>query len=447
MDKTSNNNYPIAAIATPLGMGALAIIRVSGPALKSIYCSLTNQKNTPISHKASLCSIYSAIDNSKIDRCIIIYYKGPKSFTGEDVIEINCHGGNLIPQMILETLSFMGIKSAAPGEFSLRAFLNNKIDLLQAESLSSLISAKNDLSHSVSLKNLNGFFTQQISSLEHKLKILLTILENELNFNENEITFSSKNNILNSLNCICKTLKKLDNSSAFGTIINSGYRILLLGRPNVGKSSLFNFFLGKNRAIVSDVAGTTRDVVEANSEIKNIPVCFVDTAGYWESDDFLEILGIKKTVKEINSADLILFLDDNDPINEFKNTNLKINPKKLIFVKTKEDKASTNNKSNNFIKISTLKGFGINFLINQIFEMFKFKNDSSAIITTNRQKNLIKASLNITKQSIVMIKTNQEMDLVVSNIRDILFNLESLIGKIYEKDIIDNIFNKFCIGK
>ena len=127
--------------------------------------------------------------------------------------------------------------------------------------------------------------------------------------------------------------------------------------------------------------------------------------------------------------------------------NLKINPKKLIFVKTKEDKASTNNKSNNFIKISTHKGFGINFLINQIFEMFKFKNDSSAIITTNRQKNLIKASLNITTQSIDMIKANQEMDLLVSNIRDILFNLESLIGKIYEKDIIDNIFNKFCIGK
>ncbi|MAV59443.1 MAG: tRNA uridine-5-carboxymethylaminomethyl(34) synthesis GTPase MnmE [Candidatus Marinimicrobia bacterium] len=447
MDKTSNNNYPIAAIATPLGIGALAIIRISGFSLESIYYSLTKRKNTLISHKASLCSIYSAINNSKIDSCIIIYYKGPKSFTGEDVIEINCHGGNLIPQMILETLSFMGIKNAAPGEFSLRAFLNNKIDLLQAESLSSLISAKNDLSHSIALKNLSGFFTQQISFLEHELKTLLTILENELNFNENEITFSSKNNILKSLSGVCKTLKKLDNSSAFGSIINSGYRILLLGRPNVGKSSLFNFLLGKNRAIISEVAGTTRDVIEANSEIKNIPVCFVDTAGYWESDDFLEILGIKKTVKEINSADLVLFLDDKDPINEFNNTDLKINPNKLIFVKTKEDTVLINNKSNNFIKISTLKGFGINDLTNQIFEMFKFKNNSGPVITSNRQKNLIKASLKITIQSIDMIKTDLEMDLVVSNIRDILFNLKSLIGKVYEKDVIDDIFNKFCVGK
>ena len=447
MDKTSNNNYPIAAIATPSGIGALSIIRISGSCLKSIFCSLTKRKIAPESHKATLSPVYSSIDNTKIDSCIIIYYKSPKSFTGEDVIEINCHGGNLIPQMILESLKYMGIKDAAPGEFSLRAFLNNKIDLLQAESLSSLISAKNDLSHSISLKNLGGFFTKQISILEHKLKTLLTTLENELNFNENEITFSSKNNILDSLTSVCETLKNLDNSSAFGSIINSGYRILLLGRPNVGKSSLFNFFLGKSRAIVSDIAGTTRDVIEANAEIKNVPVCFVDTAGYWESDDFLEVLGIEKTVKEISSADLVLFLDDKDPINEFKKTNLEISPDKLIYVKTKEDNSISNKKIKAFVKISTVNAFGINELTNQILKLLNFSNQSGPVVTTKRQKNLIKSSLKITKQSINMIKTDQEMDLIVSNVRDILFNLETLIGKIYEKDIIDNIFNKFCVGK
>ena len=443
----NNNSYPIAAIATPAGVGAISIVRVSGSSLKKIFCSFTKKTSLPKPRFASLCSIYSPINNKLIDKCIITYFKAPFSFTGEDVLEISCHGGNLIPQLIVESLVFLGAKNASPGEFSYRAFLNNKIDLIQAESISSLISSKNDLNHDVALKNLSGFFSKTISAISKDVSNLLIILENELNFNENEITFTSKKEIIKNLHNIQSGLKKLHNTSFFGKVIESGVRVLLLGRPNVGKSSLFNHLLGHDRAIVSNISGTTRDTIEGNSEINGIPVCFVDTAGYWESSDFLESLGIKKTLKEIDFADFVLFVDDKNPIKQFKETNLKINKNKLVFVLSKNDTPIFNNKKEPFFYTSSKTGHGIEALIEHLSSLFSFNKPSGPIVTSLRQKDLIFSSLNTTKACIDMINNNLETDLLVSNIQDILYNIESLIGKVYTKDIINNIFKSFCVGK
>ena len=445
--ENNNNSYPIAAIATPSGVGAISIVRVSGYSLNKIFCSITKKNSLSKPRFASLCSIYSPINNKLIDKCIITYFKAPLSFTGEDVLEINCHGGNLIPQLIIESLIFLGVKNALPGEFSYRAFLNNKIDLIQAESISSLISSKNDLSHDIALKNLSGFFSKTINSLSKDVSNLLIILENELNFNENEISFTSKEEITKNLNKLYLGLKKLYNTSFFGKVINSGVRILLIGRPNVGKSSLFNHLLGLDRAIVSNISGTTRDSIEGNSEINGIPVCFVDTAGYWESSDFLESLGIKKTLNEINFADIVLFIDDKNPHKQFKQSKLKIDKNKLLFVLSKKDKPLQKNKKDNFFYTSSKTGNGIDVLIDHLSSLISSNKPTGPIITSLRQKDLIASSLKTTKICIDMIKNDLETDLLVSNIQDILYNIESLVGKVYSKDIINNIFKGFCIGK
>ena len=441
-----NKNYPIVAIATPPGVGALAIIRISGFQLKTIFTSLTKKTSLPKSRYSSLCNLYSSINKKLIDRCIVVYFKAPNSFTGEDVIEINCHGGNLIPQLIVETLIFLGVQKAAPGEFSYRAFINNKIDLIQAESISSLIKSKSDLNHEIALKNLNGFFSNAIAELTKNIISLLTILENELNFNEDEISFTSKKSILSALNSLSLDLKKLYNTSFFGKVIESGFRIVLLGRPNVGKSSLFNHLLGSNRALVSDVSGTTRDTIEGFSEIGGFPVCFVDTAGYWESNDFLESLGIEKTLEEVDSADFILFIDDKDPLKQFKKIKIKLDSKKLIFIQSKSEHPPSNKKKS-IHYASTISGLGINSLIKIISNKLHSFNASGPVITSNRQKGLILNSLKSIETSIDMVNNNTEIDLILSDIREILFNLESLTGKIFTKDIVDNIFNNFCIGK
>ena len=220
----------------------------------------------------------------------------------------------------------------------------------------------------------------------------------------------------------------------------------MLGRPNVGKSSLFNHLLGSNRALVSDISGTTRDTIEGSSEIGGFPVCFVDTAGYWESTDFLESLGIEKTLEEVASADFILFIDDKNPLKQFNKTKINIDSDKLIFIQSKSEKIPSN-KNKSILCVSTVSGLGINSLIKILSKKFYSFNTPGPIITSERQKGLIFNSLKIIESSIDMVKNDVEIDLILSDIREILFNLESLTGKIFTKDIVDNIFNNFCIGK
>lgn len=448
MDFNPNTNYPITALATPKGFGAIAIIRVSGYNLVPLIKKLTN--GTSLSHrKATYVSLFSPESAKLLDKCLLTFFHAPNSYTGEDVLEISCHGGDYIPQTILEALYRAGINAAKPGEFSYRAFLNNKIDLIQAESVASLIASKSRYSADVSLTNLTGYFSETIKNIRLRLLNLLTILEKELDFSEDEILFTSKEDIIIELVALKKSLSEILNTAHFGKIITSGVRIVLLGKPNVGKSSLFNHLLGNNRSIVSDIPGTTRDTIESWTEINGYHVCLVDTAGCWESEDYLESLGIEKTISELGNADLILFIDDKDPVVEFSSFKFLDLSDRIIFVNSKVDQY--NNIKNSSLGTSIKTGAGINSLINEIESrlntLFNKNSIDAPVIVSTRQKTLIEKADLLSGFCIKMVEENIEPDFIMSQLRDVLTNLENIIGVIPNEDIIENIFSNFCIGK
>ena len=448
MDYNINTNYPIAALATAKGVGAIAVIRISGSDLTPLIQALTN--GIELSHRmATYVSLFYPGTARLLDKCILTYFKAPHSFTGEDVLEISCHGGDYVPQTILDSLYSADVRVAGPGEFSYRAFLNNKIDLVQAESVASLISSKASHSADVSLNNLTGYFSKTIINLRTRLLDLLSVLEKELDFSEEEISFISKKSILDDLSILKKSFIELLNTAQFGKIISSGLRVVLLGRPNVGKSSLFNHLLGNDRSIVSELPGTTRDTIEAWTEIDGYPICLVDTAGCWESEDYLESLGIERTINELGNADLVLFIDDINPVKEFQSLKLKELSDKIIFIKSKTDKDKTN--QNETFGISVKNGKGILELIEKITSFLgnysNTNNNGLPIIASSRQKSLIERSVTLTEECIRKLENDMEVDLIISELRGIITNLENIIGVIPNDEVMENIFKNFCIGK
>ncbi|MBC8478826.1 MAG: tRNA uridine-5-carboxymethylaminomethyl(34) synthesis GTPase MnmE, partial [FCB group bacterium] len=284
----------IAALATPPGPGALAVIRISGENLSGLIPQLTGQ-NSLAPRYALYTSILSPVDGETLDKGIVTFFNSPHSFTGEDVIEISCHGGEHIPRSILSALYASGVRPANPGEFSFRAFINGKIDLVQAESITTLISAKTSKGVSASLSGLSGKLTSNIDVLKIQLLNTLSMIEHELDFSEDEISHIEIKTYIHSIEQVGITLSSILESAAFGKAVFNGVRVVLIGRPNTGKSSLFNSILGHERAIVSSVPGTTRDTIESWFDLDGFPVCIVDTAGLWDSDNYLESIGIKRT--------------------------------------------------------------------------------------------------------------------------------------------------------
>ncbi len=448
MGLNPNSDAPIAALATPPGVGALAIIRVSGPDLTAVI-NLFTKKLSLKDRVVKIASLYNPQTGALLDKCLITYFNSPNSFTGEDVLEISCHGGDYVPQSILEALFANGVRQAEAGEFSFRAFLNNKLDLIQAESTAALIASKSKNTAEASLTNLTGFFTNRIVSIREKLLRLLVTLEKELDFTENEITFLSKKHIIKDLNFVSLGLSELLNTAAFGKILTSGARVVLLGKPNAGKSSLFNHLLGKNRSIVSDIPGTTRDTIESWLEVGGYPVCLVDTAGCWESQDYLESLGIQKTLEQLAHADIVLFVDDKNPVVSFSSLSIKTQNKNVVFIKSKSEKPTK--KIKNIIYTSVKTGEGIKNLVDEIeirlCVLSKTTNKNTPVIMSTRQKTFIEDAAKNIQRVLLLIKNNDNTDIAVSLLRGCLVSLESIIGVVTNEEIIENIFNKFCIGK
>ena len=330
--------HNIVALATPPGSSALAIVRVSGKSLKQLYKQLT--KKTAENRKAIFSTIYNPKTNKALDESIIIYYKGPKSFTGEDMLEIICHGGTFIANTIISTIIGLGARHADPGEFSLRAFYEGKIDLIQAESINDLIQSNNQISTEIGLNHLSGLASKQIKKIKNKIIKTLIIIENELNFSEEEITLTTNKEIKNNLENIKGDLNIIIKQTLFGKEVCGGIRVAIIGRPNAGKSTLFNLILADDRAIVSNIMGTTRDSIEAQVDLKGLPVTFIDTAGLWNSEHQLDAEGIKQTIKEINKAHVCLLLDENDPTKLLTTEFFKKNNTNYVLVKTKSDNAS-----------------------------------------------------------------------------------------------------------
>ena len=441
--------HNIVALATPPGSSALAIVRVSGKSLKQLYKQLT--KKTAENRKAIFSTIYNPKTNKALDESIIIYYKGPKSFTGEDMLEIICHGGTFIANTIISTIIGLGARHADPGEFSLRAFYEGKIDLIQAESINDLIQSNNQISTEIGLNHLSGLASKQIKKIKNKIIKTLIIIENELNFSEEEITLTTNKEIKNNLENIKGDLNIIIKQTLFGKEVCGGIRVAIIGRPNAGKSTLFNLILADDRAIVSNIMGTTRDSIEAQVDLKGLPVTFIDTAGLWNSEHQLDAEGIKQTIKEINKAHICLLLDENDPTKLLTTEFFKKNNTNYVLVKTKSDNASLDLRKNGIINISSKTNRGINKLLTKL----------STLLTTNslldggyeniflniRQGALLKESAGIINQAIRLSKNNMSTDILASTLASFIAVLEELIGEVPNQDIVNEIFANFCIGK
>ena len=445
------NQDNIVALATPPGIGALAIVRLSGANLKELYQSFTHK--IPKNRFATFTELYHPVNDNFLDEAVVTYFKAPKSFTGEDMIEISCHGGNIVQNNIIQAALEGGVRLAEPGEFSFRSYMNGKMDLLQAEAVSSLISSKSTLSTEISLNHLKGRVSALLQKIKSDILDVLSLIENELNFSEEEIELTSLQKIKHDVVCVRSKIQSILESSTFGKNIFSGIRVILLGKPNSGKSSLFNAILGYDRAIVSSVPGTTRDTVEAWFELDGVPVCLIDTAGVWEPKVPLDSLGVDRTMGELKRADICLIIDSSDPeklLNKDFNKQI-IN--QYILVKSKIDlELKPPVRSDNIISTSVKNDKGLKRLLT-LLSTYTHGNISKKssrldwVLVTKRQRQLLKDSMVSINESINQLEAGVGTDIIASTLRGFVISISDVVGEIPNKDVMENIFNSFCVGK
>ena len=433
----------IVALATPRGVGALAIIRVSGSSLDSLFKSLTriNKINPRYAYYRPLVSVGGEV----LDRSIITFYRGPFSFTGEDVFEISCHGGDVVSKNIINDLIERGCRYAGPGEFSRRAFLNGKINLSESEAINSIINSQSKVGAQKGLMELEGAANNHLVQIKTSLVNLLTIIEHELDFVEREIEETSSRSFKEKINECLDLINKVIEGSLVGNKLKHGFRVALVGPPNAGKSSLFNALLGYEHAIISSEKGTTRDALEVFVEIKGLPVILIDTAGHWSGKDKLDALGIKKTDKIIQNADILVAIDEKDPKKFIKS--FSTNKKPVVFVASKADIKNPLNTNSKFINISSIKNTNISLLLTELSTVIKnsfFRED--VFLCTSRQVVLIKK---VRDSLLTLIKDFSDLDLVERAfiLRSGADLMREVFGEIYNEDVLNGIFKGFCVGK
>ncbi len=395
-----------------------------------------------------------------IDEVLVSYFKAPKSYTTENMCEINSHGGNIIVKKILEMCLENGANLAEPGEFTKRAFLNGRIDLLQAESVIDVINAKSEREAKTGIKQLEGYLSKEISNIKQEIMDVMVNIEVSIDYPEYDVDDVTNSQISDMLESVQKKLEKLEKSFDNGKIIKEGIKTVIVGRPNAGKSSLLNAILKEDRAIVTQYEGTTRDTIEEFVTVNGIPLKLVDTAGIRKAEDEVEKIGIEKSREEIKDADLVIAIFDasEDLAKEDIEILELIKGKKAIIVLNKNDleqKIDEKNEklqeiSNSIIKISALNKTGIEDIYNEISKLFDLNEinlDQEIVITNVRQKNLINKAIENVKKAKETLKQKMPLDIIAIFIKDILEDLGSITGEIVTDDIIDEIFSKFCLGK
>lgn len=449
MDSLQGSTDTIAAIATPLGVGGIAVIRISGEQAFPLIKKLTRLKNIK-QNSAQATTLYSFEKKQKLDQVVITAFKNPHSYTGEDVIEISCHGSLYLTKKILEETLLAGARLAKPGEFTKRAFLAGKIDLTQVEAVNEMIGAKSDLAAQLALKHLEGSVSQEIKTLRQNFLELLALLEASIDFPE-EISAPSQKKIKNIVTAGKKTIQLLLKNSRQGLIVRQGLTIALAGKANVGKSSLFNYLCRENKAIVTHIPGTTRDALEAEISLQGIKATLIDTAGLRKTKDIIETLGIAKTKEYLSAADLVLYLIDAE-------SGLSKEDKKILHGGTNKNIILVLNKIDlnptlsvpKAIKISTKTGKGIAALENKILELMDLKNldlsKHTYISSFRQQEKLIKVneSLDELKNQVEQIKN---IDLLTIDVKNIIVQLGEITGEEVSEETIEHIFANFCVGK
>lgn len=466
-----NRDTTIAAIATSPGVGAIAVIRISGVEAIKICEKLfvPTKKGKKLSNEPAYTIHHGKIvDKDKvIDHVLVSLFKAPHSYTGEDVLEISCHGSTLIQQQILELLIANGATYAQPGEFTLRAFLNGKMDLSQAEAVADLISSSSEAARRVAIDQMRGGFSNQLKLLRDQLLHFISLIELELDFSEEDVEFANREQLKKLVDDIYSHTSKLLESFKLGNVIKSGVPVTIAGKPNVGKSTLLNRLLNDDKAIVSDIAGTTRDSIEDTVNLNGINFRFVDTAGLRETTDTIEALGIERTYIKISQAIIVLMLTDaresiEDLIGNVTDVHEKLrdNQKMIILVnkadlvdpfhlKSVESALHSRFSNAKTIIFSAKHGTNLKLLENELVSDYShsISNFESVVVTNARHyESLLKAKENLERVS-EGILSNLSSDLLAMDIRQVLHFIGEITGEITTDEILGSIFSKFCIGK
>ena len=447
----------IVAISTALGVGAISIIRVSGNEAINIVNKITKFKKLDKVNSHTINYDYIVENNKIIDEVLISIMKAPKTFTKEDIVEINCHGGVATTNKVLELLLTNGCRLAEPGEFTKRAFLNGRIDLIEAEGIMDLINSKTEISRNLAINQVNGSTSQLIKDLRQSIIEILANIEVNIDYPEYEdIEEMTTEMLAKRIVDIENNIKTILNKSENGKIVKEGINVALIGRPNVGKSSLLNCLLEDEKAIVTDIAGTTRDCVEGTISIDGIIINLIDTAGIRKTSDVVESIGVNKSIDLMNNSDLVLLLLNNNE--ELNNEDLellnKIKDKNYLIVINKNDLENKLDISkldkDKIINISALNNNGIDELknkIKQIFNLDKIETSDLTYLTNARSISLLKQALNAITDIKMGIGNNLPIDMLEIDLKNVWNLLGSIIGVTYEEELIDQLFSQFCLGK
>lgn len=446
----------IAAIATSIGSGGIGIIRISGEESLNII----NKVFKPIKEgeiKPFTLKLGHIVDENKnvVDQVLVSYFKAPKSYTGEDVCEINCHGGNIAVNRVLELVLQNGATLAEGGEFTKRAFLNGKLDLTQAEAVIDLINSKSEREGKASIKQLEGKLGIEIRGIKDEIISLLADIEANIDYPEYEdIEDVRREKIEEILEKQIKRIKQLEESFESGKILKNGIMTAIVGKPNVGKSSLLNMLLKEERAIVTEIAGTTRDTIEECVTIKGITLRLIDTAGIRETEDVVENIGVEKSKNALKNAELVLFLIDGSKgfLPEDKEILNEIGNKNHIILINKIDLENKNIEleNANIVRISAKTGEGILELEEKIEEMFnlkKLETENEFIVTNIRHKDLLNKARNGLKQAKETVISGLPIDMISINIKTAIESLGEILGESVSENVLNKIFEKFCVGK
>ena len=445
----------IAAIATPPGEGGIAVIRISGNEALSIATKIfsgpVRKYKSHTAHFGQILDEHSHL----IDEVLLLVMISPRSYTGEDTVEIHCHGGSLVTRKVLEVILKAGARAALPGEFTFKAFINGKIDLAQAEAVQELIGARNELALNVAEKQLQGALSKHISSFQKELVDIAAILEAWVDFPEEDLEFASFHEVIAKLESILEKMKRLDLSFHHGKILHEGLSLCLAGSPNVGKSSLMNALLGKERAIVTDIPGTTRDLLEEELRLGQLHFRLIDTAGIRDTSEMIEKEGIRRTKQAMHEADLILLVMDASRKLEKQDLQLIASAPldKTILVWNKIDLPQIFLEDvtiKNSVSISAKENFGLDELLKSI-ETIIWQNGPPSkeeiVITNSRHKQALQEAIRACECLIKGLQQGISPEFVSSDMRKVLRELGAIIGTNITEDILSAIFSKFCLGK
>jgi tRNA modification GTPase len=463
-----NSSDTIVALATPQGLGAIAVIRLSGPTAITICNQVFSSNASPKkdlenakSHTLHFGSIHDG--DILLDEVLVSVFKNPRSYTGENTVEVSCHGSVFIQQQLINLFVRKGARMAEPGEFTFRAFMNGKMDLSQAEAVADLISSRSASSHLVAMQQMRGGFSNEIKLMRDRLIDFASLIELELDFSEEDVEFANRTDLKKLVLSLQKTCQHLIGSFELGNVIKTGLPVAIVGKPNVGKSTLLNVLLNDNRAIVSEIAGTTRDTIEDEITIGGHLFRFIDTAGIRETTDVIEAMGVAKTWEKIKQAALVIYMFDVHEITAGElteilshlSTQLKDSKAKVVLVANKMDHENPDYIKNEFksfkdiLFISARAKQNIDALISCLLDSINSGavNANESIVTNARHV----AALNNTNQSLQKVYENLNQnipgDLLAVDIRTALHFLGEITGEVSTDDLLGNIFSKFCIGK